>query len=206
MSTSATPTVVPASPEDRERATASLVAAFVNDPLTRWMFPDTEQYLRVFPEMLLHFGGTAYELGTAHRTDDHAGVALWIPPGETVGEEALGELMERELAPERLAEVFGFLVQVGAAHPDIEHWYLPVIGVNPVRQGNGYGSLLLAKTVAEIDAQGVAAYLESSNAANVPLYERFGFEVISEVQSGDSPTIWPMLRPARQPASSSQGP
>ncbi len=105
--------------------------------------------------------------------------------------------MERELAPDRLGEVFEFLVQVGEAHPQIEHWYLPVIGVDPVRQGSGYGSLLLARTVAEIDGQGVAAYLESSNVANIPLYERFGFEVISEIQSGDSPTIWPMLRPAR---------
>ncbi len=40
------------------------------------------------------------------------------------------------------------------------------------------------------------AYLESSNRLNVPLDERFGFEVTAEIQTGDSPTIWPMLRPA----------
>jgi hypothetical protein len=31
----------------------------------------------------------------------------------------------------------------------------------------------------------------------VPLYERHGFKVIGEIQSGSSPTLTPMLRPAR---------
>jgi ribosomal protein S18 acetylase RimI-like enzyme len=197
MSTSTTPSVLPASPEDRDRSSAALVAAFVSDPLTRWMFPDAEQYLRVFPQLLHSFGGSAFDLGTAHRTDDFAGAALWIPPGESVDEAALGTLMQDELAPDRLGTVFEFLVQVGAAHPEGEHWYLPVIGVDPLRQGTGYGSLLLATSLAEVDRQGATAYLESSNAANIPLYEKFGFEILSEIQSGDSPAVWPMFRPAR---------
>jgi ribosomal protein S18 acetylase RimI-like enzyme len=86
--------------------------------------------------------------------------------------------------------------QVGTSHPDVDHWHLPGIGVDPRHQGAGIGSLLLAHTLAEVDRGGVAAYLESSNPLNVPLYERFGFEVIAEIQAGDSPTIWPMLRPA----------
>ena len=32
---------------------------------------------------------------------------------------------------------------------------------------------------------------------NNPLYERHGFEVIGRMQSGSSPVITPMLRPAR---------
>jgi hypothetical protein len=41
------------------------------------------------------------------------------------------------------------------------------------------------------------AYLESSNPRNVPLRERYGFEVMSFVQPGDFPGIYPMLRPPR---------
>jgi hypothetical protein len=29
-----------------------------------------------------------------------------------------------------------------------------------------------------------------------PLYQRHGFEAIDEIQAGDSPPMWPMLRPA----------
>ena len=41
------------------------------------------------------------------------------------------------------------------------------------------------------------AYLESSNPANVPLYQRHGFEVLGEIQVGSSPPVFPMYRPPR---------
>ena len=163
----------------------------------RWMFPDAEQYLTVFPEVIRHYGGTAFDLGTAFRTDDFAGAACWLAPGESVDEEALGGVLEAAIDPARLGVVFEFMEQVGASHPEVDHWHLPGIGVDPSRQGAGLGSALLEHTLALVDRDGVVAYLESSNPLNVPLYERFGFEVIAEIQAGDSPTIWPMLRPAQ---------
>jgi len=57
---------------------------------------------------------------------------------------------------------------------------------------------MLMKTALErVDAEGLPAYLESSNARNVSLYERHGFEVIGEIQHGSSPTMLPMYRAAR---------
>ena len=76
MTMTQTRQVLPATPEDRDRCTATAVAAFVNDPLMRWMFPDAEQYLAAFPQVARHYGGTAFDLGTAFRTDDFAGVAV----------------------------------------------------------------------------------------------------------------------------------
>lgn len=197
MTTTRTLGVLAATPADRDRCTATFVAAFANDPLMRWMFPDADQYLTVFPEVIRFYGGSAFDLGTAFRTDDFAGAACWLAPGESVDEEALGGVMEAALEPELLGVVFEFLEQVGASHPEVDHWHLPGIGVDPRMQGKGLGSALLAHTLAEIDAQSAVAYLESSNPANVPLYEKFGFEVVAEIQAGDSPPVWPMLRPAR---------
>lgn len=191
------PSTVVAVEADRDRCTAALVAAFVNDPLIRWMFPDPGQYLEWFPEVLRHFGGGAFDHGSARRTHDFAGVALWLPPGTGPDEEALGRVMEEAVEGEHLGEIFGFMEQVGASHPTVDHWYLPAIGVDPFRQGSGYGSTLLTHTLAQIDEQGVATYLESSSPLNIPLYRRFGFDVLTEIQAGSSPPIWPMLRPAR---------
>lgn len=196
MTMTQTRDVLVATPEDRDRCTATFVAAFVNDPLMRWMFPDADQYFTFFPQVVLHYGGSAFDLGTAFRTDDFAGGACWLAPGEAVDEEALGGVLEGGIEPARLGVIFEFMEQVGASHPDVDHWHLPGIGVDPCRQGAGIGSLLLAHTLAEVDRDGAVAYLESSNPLNVVLYERFGFEVIAEIQAGDSPTIWPMLRPA----------
>jgi hypothetical protein len=47
------------------------------------------------------------------------------------------------------------------------------------------------------DRDHVAAYLESSNPRNIPLYQRHGFAVLGTIQVGSSPPIVPRLRPAR---------
>jgi ribosomal protein S18 acetylase RimI-like enzyme len=64
-------------------------------------------------------------------------------------------------------------------------------------QGKGYGSALLSSGLMTCDEQHVAAYLEATNPANIPLYERFGFRTIGTIQAGSSPAITPMLREAR---------
>lgn len=61
----------------------------------------------------------------------------------------------------------------------------------------GLGAELMRDALARCDEEGLIAYLESSNPANVSLYRRHGFEVVGEIQAGDSPVSFPMLRPAR---------
>ncbi len=191
------PLAVSASPDDRGRAIAALVNAFVADPFIRWMFPDGKQYLDYFPQVLRYFAGGAFEHDSAYRSDDFAAAALWLPPDVGPDDEALGAVMEEGVDPDLLGEVFAVMEQVGASHPDVAHWYLPAIGVEPRLQGKGYGSTLLARGVEMCDRQHVAAYLEATNPANIPLYERFGFGVIGQIQAGSSPAITPMFRKAR---------
>ena len=198
--TTTTPTalvVVDAVAEDRARTTATLVGAFITDPLLRWMFPDADQYLSYWPQLLRHYGGVAFDHGSAHRISDFSGAALWLPPGVSPDEEALGAVLAEGADPSRLDDLFAVLEQVGASHPHEEYWYLPVIGVDPRSQGRGLGSALLAHSLGTIDDQHIAAYLESANPQNIPLYERFGFSVIGEIQAGNSPIVTTMYRPAR---------
>jgi len=192
-----TPNAVPAHSADYERSIASLVAAFIADPFIRWMFPDSKQYFDSFPLVLKYFAGGAFEHSSAYRSDDFKGVALWLPPGVGPDEEALGAVMQEGVAAPIQEEVFAVLEQVGAGHPETAHWYLPAIGVEPLSQGKGYGSALLARGLQVCDLEHVAAYLEATNPANIPLYQRFGFEVIGRIQAGSSPAITPMFRAAR---------
>ena len=189
--------VVPAHPADYDRSIASLVAAFIADPFIRWMFPDPKQYLDYFPRVLKYFAGEAFEHSSAYRSNDFAGAALWLPPGIDPDEEALGAVMQEGVTTELLEEVFAVLEQVGRCHPEETHWYLPAIGVDPLRQGKGYGSALLARSLETCDHEHVAAYLEATNPVSIPLYQRFGFEAIGQIQAGSSPAITPMFRAAR---------
>ena len=95
------------------------------------------------------------------------------------------------------ADLFAMFEQMGQYHPEGPHWYLPMIGVDPARQGRGYGSALLACSLALCDRDQVPAYLESTNPRNIPLYKRHGFEQVGTIQVGSSPPVVPMLRQAR---------
>jgi ribosomal protein S18 acetylase RimI-like enzyme len=86
---------------------------------------------------------------------------------------------------------------MGAFHPAHPHWYLPMIGVDTGQQGRGVGTSLMQHALAACDDDRLPAYLESTNPRNVPLYERFGFEAIDIIRSGEAPPIIPMYRKAR---------
>jgi ribosomal protein S18 acetylase RimI-like enzyme len=122
---------------------------------------------------------------------------MWLPPGVGPDEEALGAVLEAGVATERQGEVFALLEEVGAAHPDEPHWFLPAIGVDPAVQGRGAGAALMTRSLERCDAEHAVAYLESSNPRNIDFYERLGFEVVGRMQVGESPVLTAMLRPPR---------
>src|SRR5687767_3780929 len=180
---------------DAAAATSVLLLAFAADPMTRWSWPAAEAYLAHFPAAVRAFGGEAFGHGGAHLAE--GGAALWLPPGSGPDEEALGSLLQRTAPASIWGDLAAILKGMGRYHPREPHWYLPLIGVDPVRQGRGLGSALMRHALALCDRDRLPAYLESSNPANIPLYERHGFERLGAIQSGDSPTVVPMLRRAR---------
>jgi len=175
-----------------------LTLAFSADPASRWSWPDPQRYLEHFPRFIKAFGGKAFAHGSAHRVGDYAGAALWLPPDVHPDEEALGALMQSTV-PERVQkDVFAVIEQMGRHHPHEPHWYLPFIGIDPPRQGKGYGAALLKHGLVACDHDKSLAYLESTNPKNIPLYERHGFELLGTIQVGTSPPLFPMLRKPRR--------
>lgn len=179
---------------DEESALGPLVLAFANDPAARWMYPDAHQFRIFFPRFVRAFAGKAFALGTAQRAKGFRGTALWLAPGIEPDDHALESLVEETVAPSRRANVFAMFEKIGAHRSATPHWYLPLIGIDPRHQGQGLGSMLLGHTLAECDRNGTAAYLEASNARNVPFYARHGFRLRNEIQVGDSPTLFAMVR------------
>ena len=81
-----------------------------------------------------------------------------------------------------------------ARHPQQPHWYLGILGVDSERQRRGIGGRLLREWLAQVDADGGAAYLETDRRENVAFYARAGFEVVGELRVLEVP-VWLMLRP-----------
>jgi ribosomal protein S18 acetylase RimI-like enzyme len=180
-----------------DRAVAALVTAFAADPAVRWMYPDSRQYLDHFPEFVRAFGGRAFDHGTAESVAGDRAAALWLAPDVQPDEEQVGGVLHESVTPDRLPEVFAVLEHMGHFHPEEPHWYLPLIGVDPGLQHQGYGSALLRHALDRCDREGLPAYLESTNERNIPLYERFGFKVLGKIRTETSPMITPMLRRCR---------
>lgn len=183
--------------ESRAQAIAALTLAFVRDPIMRWLFPEPEAYLTHSPTFARTFGGAAFEANTAWITDDRGGAALWFPSGVHPDGDAIGEYLLAAV-DERKHESLGSMFEAMAAHhPEEPHWYLAIVGVDAAHQGKGLGAQLLQVALQRCDEEGLISYLESSNPANIPFYERHGYEVVAELRAGEAPPLYPMLRKAR---------
>jgi ribosomal protein S18 acetylase RimI-like enzyme len=192
-----TPIVKAAATSDEASAIAVVVLAFSGDPAARWTWPDPQQYLAHFPSFVKVLGGNAFAHGSAYCVDGYAGAALWLPPEIGPDEEALMELLQRTGSASVQKDLLAVFEQMERYHPREPHWFLPFIGIDPSLQGKGYGAALMKHALIPCDRDQKLAYLESSNPKNIPLYERYGFELLGTIQVGTSPPIFPMLRKPR---------
>lgn len=173
------------------------VLAFVTDPMARWISDRAALFLEATGDFFDAFGGRAFDYGTAWTANDGQAVAMWLPPGAEPDGERMVAILEENASAGKLEDMMVVLEQMEEYHPREEHWYLPIIGCDPLYLGQGLGGMLMKAALERVDADGMPAYLESSNPRNVSLYERHGFEVIGEIQHGSSPVMLPMYRAAR---------
>ncbi|MEO9330034.1 GNAT family N-acetyltransferase [Gordonia aurantiaca] len=180
---------------DLELVSALLAQAFADDPVVVWLQPDRSRHLPMFRTLVRRGHGENATFDLALRDGQPVGASAWDPPGHKISGWAqvmstvgfIRALGSRAILGKKLEEEFA------KRRPKEPHWYLGQVGT-PI-QGAGIGSALLRHRLEKIDG---SAYLESSNIRNVPLYERFGFEVTEEFElPDDGPRVWTMYRPMR---------
>ncbi len=186
-----------ATPEEAPKAVATIVAAFITDPVARFAWPSPHEYVDCMAVLTREFGGGSFERGSAYVSADFCGAALWLPPGVHPNGEALEKVFRDTAKPEHLDDLLLTFEKMGQWHPEEPHWYLPLIGVEPNAQGTGLGGALMRHAVSRCNEAGALAYLESSNPRNISLYERHGFEVMGQIRAGACPVVTPMLRKPR---------
>ncbi len=189
--------------DDVEEAAADLATSFIDDPMTTWL-ADVEEATTRHRALIDGFFRPALQVGRrkgqSYRGPD--GASIWAPPDvEILPEADLPELIGpyvEALGPAALDRLSALGALVAERHPHDRgpHAYLFILGV--AAPGGGRGSALLAPVLARCDADGVGAYLESSNARNVGFYERNGFQVQWEARpSEDGPMMRGMWRDPR---------
>lgn len=187
-----------------------LSRAFYNDPFFRWMFPDDNrrmgQTARAYA-LMAGFGSIPSGYTSVHESREEAGrapvirgAALWTPPGvpgdnPSVLLRSLPHWIQL-VGLARIPEIVRYLSELKASAPEEAHWYLGVLGTDPVARGTGVGSRLLRAGLAQADADGVPVYLETMNSANIGYYEKYDFRVMRAINDPGFPSTYCMLRPA----------
>ena len=182
---------------DQDRVVGTITVAFVADPAMRWLYPEPGGYLAGFPQLVRALGRGAFEAESVHEVSEFAGGAIWLRPGVQPDKASVGQVIERTVGGRLAPRVFEVFEALDRCHPAEAHWYLPFIGVDAPRQRVGLGSLLLRHALEQVDREHTAAYLETANPVNIPLYQRHGFELLPTITLAPAPPLYPMVRPAR---------
>ena len=192
-----------------EEASRVLGLAFQDDPLFAYCIPDpTERKIKsaIHCRWLILLGILTGEVYFS--SNNIEGVAIWHPYNikEKKKEEQPKELLKKlrkvrkelfsdALYIERMTNFEEIANSFQKECVDFPHWYLTMIGVDPIHQGNGNGSKLLEIRLNEFDKNNLPCYLHTENEKNVKFYEQFGFELIGKIKIPDSNVVFhPMLR------------
>jgi ribosomal protein S18 acetylase RimI-like enzyme len=192
------PIVKTATEAEETRVIDTLRLAFAADPAVRWVWPDPHEYLSHSSSFARAFGGKAFANKSAHYVGNYSGAALWLPPNVDPDVDQLIELLQNTGSNEAKKDGPKIFEKMSDYHPNEPHWYLPLLGVDPLHHSKGLGSALLQHALNICDQDNKYAYLESSNPRNISLYERHGFELLGTIQVNTSPSIFPMLRKPRK--------
>jgi len=190
---------------DRELVVRLLDDAFQDDPVSLWVFPDAAHRRATHPKLMSAFLDIVLAEGRVDLAEDGTACALWLSvpadphPAAEEGDESdegddAAQLREAVDPDNERVELIGRLT--AGIHPSGRaHEYLWMIAVAPDSQSRGLGTALVQHVLDRCDRDGLAAYLEASNARSRKLYERLGFDHLDRpLDLPDGPRMWPMWR------------
>ncbi|HEY3800757.1 MAG TPA: GNAT family N-acetyltransferase [Caulobacteraceae bacterium] len=194
--------VVAATPADADEVARTLSDAFAVDPHLDWfMRADARRDAARLAFFQMLVGQQGFPQGRIDRPAGGGAAAIWMPfewlgPTPLMAELRGLPAMLRATGLARFGRILAIREDMDKHHPmERRHAYLWFLGVAPQAQGRGVGSALLRAANARLDAEGLPAYLETGTTRNVALYERHGYQVLSQHKArADAPPMWSMWR------------
>ena len=147
---------------------STIVLGFAADPMARWAWPDSSEYLRIMPRFVMAFGGRAFEAWhSLHHRRNSCGRPM-AASGVEPDEAAMGAVMGGALRPE-IAQDIDTSSKNGRTTSSPR---ATLVSADHCRRSEldrpRPGTLLMKHALRRCDEEGVAAYLESSNPRNIP--------------------------------------
>ena len=169
-----------------EQAKKIFALAMFDDDLHKYFFPDEKSRIEKL-EYLYEFKLKTMLLNTYKTSEKYEGFCIWEKPNEHRSAITFNEVIEG----------FSLVFNVGICSlvrmvryqcwstkqkkrlVSEPYWYLDTVVVSPDYQGKGFASKMIKPFLSEANAKGDKVYLETQNIKNVPIYEKYGFKLIS---------------------------
>ena len=178
-------------------------AAFANDPMFRWIFPDDAGRVVASTAWLSPFVDAYAEQGhldVIRTGGEIVAAALWRMPSTAALEfpqcPTGADLLVALVGPERASVVLTALGVFAPQHPREPHAHLHLLAVHPDHQGQGLGHQVIRLGIDAAAQMGLGVHLETTNPRNLPFYRSVGFEVTADLAlAPDGPPAWALYRP-----------
>jgi ribosomal protein S18 acetylase RimI-like enzyme len=193
--------------KDRDAGAAVLGRAFTEYELLQYYFPDEVERQAVAVTFGFIALSVCLKYGEVYASSAKMeGVSAWLPPGKApfggwqiIRSVPLSVLFRFGRQGASRMQAYGrYIDNMHRKLVPYPHWYLQIIGVDPVYQGQGFSSQLVRPMLECIDREHLPCFLETNTEKNVAIYRRFKFEVVSEDKiPGTELMSFAMLRKAQ---------
>jgi len=174
-----------ATESDYDAVMETIAAAFHDDPLWSWVFPDAAARWDQQAQMFGFYVRSSLPRGSVLMADERASATIvYTPPGEPELTREIESMVEPFLTGSLGSHAVPVLETLERFHDALPEgpafYYVSLLGTRPDSRGRGIGMALLDEVCAEADREGRPVYLESTNPDNNRRYRRHGFEPRTE--------------------------
>jgi ribosomal protein S18 acetylase RimI-like enzyme len=160
--------------------------AMFDDDLHKYFFPDEKSRIEKL-EYFYEFKLNTMLLQTYKTSEKYEGFCIWEKPNEHRSAIAFNDVIEGFSLVFKVG-IFSLVRMVRYQFWSSKqkkrfisepYWYLDTVVVSPDYQGKGFASKMIKPFLSEANVKGDKVYLETQNIKNVPIYEKYGFKLIS---------------------------
>ena len=173
---------------DIHKAASILGRSFINYPIFTYIIPDNkyrkEKISLLFSFLIRNGLQTGEVLAPSMNIE---GVSIWIPHNgkspkvNVIASGIIGLFLRLDNSSlQRFIKVGREKERMRLKIINKPYCLLDVIGVDPQFQRKGFARRMLQPKLNELDSKKIPCYMETSDIANIPMYENYGFTIINK--------------------------